>query len=83
MCGDMAYTEEPFRDAPGFKEHFQLFEYISTGDYLLPGAKDAIRYYQKRGMKVTVEIPPGTGHCDFYEDMDRILDERVAKALVD
>ena len=81
MCGSWASSRLPFRDAPGFKERFPIFFHISTADFLLDGAKDAIEYHREKGLKVTADIPQGTGHCDFYDQMEPLFEERVKKIL--
>ena len=61
------------------KQHFKLFSYIQTGDFLFNQTTSGLRYWKYRGLTPIAENPPGGSHCGFA--VGQALDQGITVVL--
>ncbi len=81
FCGGLVNTNAAFRGDSDFIKSFDIYIVNGTKDFLLPGARAAMAYYKKKGMRVKGDFLPGVEHCGFSATMHQMLDARVRKIM--
>lgn len=64
---------------PGAADGFVYSFDLTADDVLLPLAQQARSYYEGLGFRVLFATPAGSGHCNFKEPLEELLDRRIER----